>query len=141
MKVNIIKSHTPYSLKLSAKNKSATKSTPDSVIEEMAKQINALLSEKGLSVKDIEGIGIGCPGAVTSGTGMVDFLPNLGWKNVPLVKKLKEYFDTEIIISNDANVAALENAPYCVGFAAETDNLIDNARAKLFRKNVPFPGI
>ena len=37
-----------------------------------------------------------------------------------------------------ASVAALENAPYCVGFAAETDNLIDNARAKLFRKNVPL---
>lgn len=37
-----------------------------------------------------------------------------------------------------ANVAALENAPYCVGFAAETDNLIDNARAKLYRKNVPL---
>lgn len=37
-----------------------------------------------------------------------------------------------------ASVAALENAPYCVGFAAETDNLIDNARAKLYRKNVPL---
>ena len=39
---------------------------------------------------------------------------------------------------NRASVAALENAPYCVGFAAETDNLIDNARAKLYRKNVPL---
>ena len=37
-----------------------------------------------------------------------------------------------------ASVAALENAPYCVGFAAETDNLIDNARSKLYRKNVPL---
>lgn len=37
-----------------------------------------------------------------------------------------------------ASVAALENPPYCVGFAAETDNLIDNARAKLYRKNVPL---
>ena len=37
-----------------------------------------------------------------------------------------------------ASVAAHENAPYCVGFAAETDNLIDNARAKLYRKNVPL---
>lgn len=37
-----------------------------------------------------------------------------------------------------ASVAALENVPYCVGFAAETDNLIDNARAKLYRKNVPL---
>lgn len=37
-----------------------------------------------------------------------------------------------------ASVAALENPPYCVGFAAETENLIDNARAKLFRKNIPL---
>ena len=36
------------------------------------------------------------------------------------------------------SVAALENPPYCVGFAAETENLIDNARAKLFRKNIPL---
>ena len=37
-----------------------------------------------------------------------------------------------------ASVAALENPPYCVGFAAETENLIDNARAKLFHKNIPL---
>lgn len=37
-----------------------------------------------------------------------------------------------------ASVAALENPPYCVGFAAETENLIDNARVKLFRKNIPL---
>ena len=37
-----------------------------------------------------------------------------------------------------ASDAALENPPYCVGFAAETENLIDNARAKLFRKNIPL---
>ena len=37
-----------------------------------------------------------------------------------------------------ATVANLENAPYCVGFAAETENLIENARAKVIRKNVPL---
>lgn len=37
-----------------------------------------------------------------------------------------------------ASVAALENAPYCVGFAAESENLIDNARAKLTKKNIPL---
>lgn len=55
----------------------------------------------------------------------------------------KEYAGTPDLIFEEnpdilASVAALENAPYCVGFAAETDNLIDNARAKLFRKNVPL---
>jgi phosphopantothenoylcysteine decarboxylase / phosphopantothenate---cysteine ligase len=37
-----------------------------------------------------------------------------------------------------AFVAALPSAPYCVGFAAETTNLIENARAKLQRKRLPL---
>lgn len=37
-----------------------------------------------------------------------------------------------------ADVAALENGPYCVGFAAETDQLIEHAQAKRLRKNVPL---
>jgi len=37
-----------------------------------------------------------------------------------------------------ASVASLENPPYCVGFAAESDDVIDNARAKLSSKKVPL---
>lgn len=35
-----------------------------------------------------------------------------------------------------AAVADLENPPFCVGFAAETENLEENARAKMARKKV-----
>lgn len=37
-----------------------------------------------------------------------------------------------------AAVAALPSPPYCVGFAAESDNVIEYARAKLRAKNVPL---
>lgn len=37
-----------------------------------------------------------------------------------------------------ARVAALPNPPYCVGFAAESDNVIENARAKLASKGIPL---
>ncbi len=37
-----------------------------------------------------------------------------------------------------ATVAGLPAAPYCVGFAAESDDLIENARRKLARKKVPL---
>ena len=37
-----------------------------------------------------------------------------------------------------AAVARLPKKPYCVGFAAETDDLAKNARDKLARKNVPL---
>jgi phosphopantothenoylcysteine decarboxylase / phosphopantothenate---cysteine ligase len=37
-----------------------------------------------------------------------------------------------------ANVAALPNAPYCVGFAAETQDIEAYARAKLSKKKIPL---
>lgn len=37
-----------------------------------------------------------------------------------------------------AAVAALPGAPYCVGFAAESENLLAHAREKLVRKRVPL---
>ena len=35
-------------------------------------------------------------------------------------------------------VAALPKAPFCVGFAAESENLAQNAKAKLAKKNLPL---
>ncbi|MEW6559773.1 MAG: bifunctional phosphopantothenoylcysteine decarboxylase/phosphopantothenate--cysteine ligase CoaBC [Pseudomonadota bacterium] len=37
-----------------------------------------------------------------------------------------------------ATVAALPQPPFCVGFAAESENLAENAAAKRLRKNVPL---
>jgi phosphopantothenoylcysteine decarboxylase/phosphopantothenate--cysteine ligase len=37
-----------------------------------------------------------------------------------------------------ADVARLSPRPYCVGFAAESENLLQHARDKLVRKNVPL---
>jgi phosphopantothenoylcysteine decarboxylase/phosphopantothenate--cysteine ligase len=37
-----------------------------------------------------------------------------------------------------ADVARLSPRPYCVGFAAESENLLQHAREKLQRKNVPL---
>jgi phosphopantothenoylcysteine decarboxylase / phosphopantothenate---cysteine ligase len=37
-----------------------------------------------------------------------------------------------------ASVAALSNKPYCVGFAAESENLLEYGRAKRERKGIPL---
>ncbi|MFA7669641.1 MAG: phosphopantothenoylcysteine decarboxylase, partial [Burkholderiaceae bacterium] len=37
-----------------------------------------------------------------------------------------------------ADVAAMQNGPWCVGFAAETENLHEHAEAKRQRKGVPL---
>ena len=37
-----------------------------------------------------------------------------------------------------ATIAAQPNAPFCVGFAAESENVIEYAQAKLLKKNIPL---
>lgn len=56
-------------------------------------------------------------------------------------RKIKKGGDTlslELVRNPDilAQVASGQNPPFTVGFAAETDNLEENARAKLFHKNL-----
>ena len=98
--------------KIIEQNRFNTATTETECIKLMIDKINELLDNNNLKDKDIKGIGIGCPGAVCRETGMVVFLPNLGWENVPIVKILKKHFDVRIEISNDANVATLAEALY-----------------------------
>ncbi|MBE5734600.1 MAG: ROK family protein [Clostridiales bacterium] len=98
--------------KIVEQNRVKTAKTADECIKNIVNQINDLLLNHKLTIDDLSGIGIGCPGAVTSETGVVDFLPNLGWEKVKLVDELKKDFNTNIKISNDANVATLAEVIY-----------------------------
>ena len=54
------------------------------------------------------------------------------------IKKKHDELSIEMVKNPDilAEVAALNNSPFCVGFAAETNNLVEHARAKLKQKNL-----
>ena len=54
------------------------------------------------------------------------------------IKKNNDRMTIDLVKNPDilADVAALDNAPFCVGFAAETDNIVEYARGKLERKNL-----
>lgn len=57
------------------------------------------------------------------------------------LKKNKERLDVLELTENPdilAEVAAAQNAPFCVGFAAESENLLANAREKRQKKNIPL---
>ncbi len=116
IKVGLVDEHG----KIITENRVKTANTAELCIQNLVKQINEVLNENNLTVKDIRGIGIGCPGAVTSQTGTVEILPNLGWENVRLREILRETFDTTINLSNDANVAVLGEAVYGVAKEYET---------------------
>ena len=56
----------------------------------------------------IEGIGIGCPGVVTPGKGIVENPPNLpGWVKVNIGEIIHLEFNKKVYVDNDANAAAI----------------------------------
>ena len=78
---------------------------PKKVIDNIISGIKEL-TEK--SKYKIEGIGIGCPGVVTPGKGIVEDPPNLSdWKKVNIGKIIFQEFKKPIFVDNDANAAAI----------------------------------
>ncbi len=76
------------------------------IVKDMAKLCTDLLEKEGLSVADLDGIGIGSPGSIDAKNGVVVYSNNLRWDNAPIVAELKKYIDVPIAIENDANAAA-----------------------------------
>ncbi|MFM2435636.1 MAG: hypothetical protein RL063_1617, partial [Pseudomonadota bacterium] len=56
------------------------------------------------------------------------------------IKKSESSLTLELKPGKDilAEVASLPNAPFCVGFAAETENLLEFAEQKRLRKKLPL---
>jgi len=56
------------------------------------------------------------------------------------IKKNGEKISLELTPTQDilATVAALPNAPFCVGFAAESEHLLEHAEQKRLRKGIPL---
>lgn len=85
----------------------------DAIIDDIAKIVVELKEEAAPAV--VTGVGIGCPGAISSSAGVVDFSGNLKWSYVPLGEKLNKKVCLPVRVSNDANVAALGEARYGAG--------------------------
>jgi len=80
-------------------------STHETYILKLSETIKEVLNE--ISDYILKGIGIGAPNA-NYYNGKIENAPNLKWgNNVPIVELLKEYFNVNIKITNDANAAAL----------------------------------
>lgn len=85
------------------------------IAKDIADQLIKLSSDSGIAITEISGIGIGCPGAINSKKGVIDYANNLKWENVPLADELRKHIDLPSKISNDANVAALGETVFGAG--------------------------
>lgn len=55
----------------------------------------------------LEGVGVGAPGLIDAGAGLVTTAPNLGWQDVALGALLSERLGLACRVENDANAAVL----------------------------------
>ncbi|MGO5313701.1 ROK family glucokinase [Bilifractor sp. LCP21S3_A7] len=78
------------------------------ILPDIASSIKSMLSNKGIGLDEIQGVGIGIPGAILN-RSIVNRAVNLGWDVVPVKDQLEQLFDGKInvLVGNDANVAAL----------------------------------
>lgn len=97
--------------------------TPEQMIDNICNEIDKLLLQTNVSLKNIKGIGIGAPGPLNSKKGEIICPPNLpNWKNVKIVEQVRDYFQCPVFLENDANSAALGEK--WVGAAIENNNFI-----------------
>jgi len=68
------------------------------------------------------GIGIGTPGLIDAGSGVVQNAVNLDWQNLPVADILKEHYLLPIFIANDSQLSAL--AEYNFGESHRVPNLM-----------------
>ena len=98
-------------------------SRPDSEIaEDMAKTALEAVEKAGLTLADIDSVGIGTPGIANNKTGIIEYSNNLGFVNTPMRDYIKKYIDKPVYIENDANTAAF--GEYLAGAAKGVQNAV-----------------
>ena len=78
----------------------------EEICADMAKVALEAVDKAGLSLDQIESVGIGTPGTANSETGIIEYSNNLGFLNFPVVKLMREKIDKPCYVENDANAAA-----------------------------------
>ncbi|HHW83555.1 MAG TPA: ROK family glucokinase [Actinomycetales bacterium] len=71
---------------------------------------------------EVGAVGVVVPGMVAPSRDIVQFTPNIPWRNFPLAARLVEYVDLPTVIENDANAAGW--AEFQFGVGRETSHMV-----------------
>ena len=80
---------------------------PEAIVDDMAALCHRLVNEQGISIDDVEFVGVATPGIADRDNGVVVYANNLPFRHLPISKMLQERFPVaKVGIDNDANAAA-----------------------------------
>jgi len=77
---------------------------PKATVARMAKLVQKAFEEGCGKKAKIAYVGVGAPGPLKPGEGVIVAAPNLGWKNVPLKKMLQAQLNVPVNVDNDVNM-------------------------------------
>jgi predicted NBD/HSP70 family sugar kinase/predicted transcriptional regulator len=96
--------------------------SPEEAIEIISQAIQACMWEANFSKDQVAGVGLGVPGPVDSASGIIRFLPNYGWEEVPFRDMLRDKINHPVFIDNSSNNLAI--AEYWYGNGRGIDNFL-----------------
>ena len=83
----------------------------NSFIDELYTELSKLIDNVG-GIGRIKGIGVGAPNG-NFYTGTIEYAPNLPWKGIiPLARMMEDKFKIPVVLTNDANAAAIGEMMY-----------------------------
>jgi glucokinase len=95
--------------------------TPADSVDETAKAICDAAAELAAD-HEVEAVGIGAAGFVSSDRSTVLFAPNLAWRDEPLGTRLADVLKLPVVVENDANAAAW--AEFAFGAAKDAEHMV-----------------
>lgn len=111
-----------YRIAAKASTKTNCPRPAEEIADDMAKTALQAIEKAGITVDDIEWVGIGTPGMANNATGIIEYSNNLDFYNVPICELIRKTIDKPVYIANDANAAAF--GEYIAGAAKGTQNAV-----------------
>ena len=95
-----------YALVAKASCKTACPRPAEEIMDDMARVALEAADKAGISITEVEWIGVGSPGVVDADEGMVIYANNLAFYDVPMREGLENRLGRRVYLGNDANAAA-----------------------------------
>jgi glucokinase len=67
------------------------------IADDMAAMAIKAVEDAGLTMEQIEWVGIGTPGIANSATGIIEYSNNLGFENTPMVEYIQKHINKEMM--------------------------------------------
>lgn len=94
----------------------------EAICADMAKVALEAVASAGLTIDDIESVGVGSPGTVNSDTGVIEYANNLDFNDAPVAELIRKVIDKPVYCENDANAAAY--GEFVAGSAKGANNAV-----------------